>query len=87
MRHWKKVAEECCEYGCERLRFCFGRCHAHFASLDSASYERLKKMSKAERRVEFQKKTQPEKHRWEWLGDENALAVMMEQQERERKTS
>jgi len=76
MRHWKKIAEECCIYGCEAPRFIFGRCKMHVAALDSASYQRLRKMSKTERRAEFQKKTQPEKHRWEWCGDEDNLAEM-----------
>ena len=77
MRHSKRVAAECCEYGCEQPRFCYGRCTAHFARLDSKSYERLKRMTKAERQVEYQKATaQPARPRWEWLGDENTLAEM-----------
>jgi len=80
MRHWKtKVPEECCIYGCEAPRFIFGRCKMHVAALDSASYQRLKKMSKAERAIEFKKtKTHPESLRWEWFGDEDMLVKMME---------
>jgi hypothetical protein len=84
MRHrQKKVKPVCCEYGCDSPRYCFGRCKAHFASLDSKSYKRLKRMSRAERIDEFQKAIlPPEKPKWEYEGREGELIAALDAKER-----
>jgi hypothetical protein len=65
--HNKRVRRTCCEHGCDKPRFCYGRCTSHFANLDPKLYERLKAMTRAERQIEFEKATaQPEMPRWEY---------------------
>ena len=83
MRHFKKhVAPVCCERGCENPRLNYGRCKKHLAALDSRERERLRRMTRAERQVEFQKAAQPQSPRWEYENQkgEMELAVRAEVQ-------
>jgi len=64
---------------------CYGRCHRHFVALDSKERERLKGMLRPQREVEYKTaKLPPEKPRWTYEGDEQALIAMTERQEREK---
>ena len=66
-RRKKRAKPSCCEFACDSPRFCFGRCHEHFAALSSDQYQRLKNLSRAERKVEFQKSIiRPELPHWEY---------------------
>lgn len=60
MRTRKKSVEICCEAGCDKPRFCYGRCTFHFRLLDATERKRLKKLPRAVRQLEFQiAKTKP----------------------------
>ena len=86
MPHDRKKFICCCEPGCLAKRFCFGRCEAHFRTMDPDLTARLRSMSKAERRAEFNS-TQIHPPiampKWEYEGDQDALAAMFDKQEKE----
>jgi len=67
----------CCENGCQKPRWIYGRCSAHFRSLDPKLFKVLKNMSRAQRQVEFEKVSQvPECPKWEYTNDAGELALM-----------
>ena len=78
----KRVPNRCCESGCDKPRYCYGRCTTHFAHLDPTLAASLKGMTRAERNVEFQRATmQPERPRWEFEGDEQFLIDKLKREE------
>jgi hypothetical protein len=81
----KKVPRLCCVCK-EAPLFQYGRCTLCFRAMDPALFARLKKLSRAERAIEFQEAIiQPSIPRWEWPGDEQALVEMTERREREQR--
>jgi hypothetical protein len=65
--------------------FNYGRCTTCFRAMDPTLFARLKKLSRAERAQEFEQITgQPALPRWTYEGDEDALAELVERQEREQ---
>jgi len=66
MRHWKKVAEKCCESGCNQPRYVYGRCTAHMRQMDPQLVGRLQKMTRAERAKEFEKATAQSEKPWKF---------------------
>ena len=88
MRRKKQAPHICSELGCDKVRFCFGKCSLHFKALSSIERERLTHLCRSERNAEYQKSIiPPEKPRWEWPGDEQALVEMTERQERKKQSA
>jgi hypothetical protein len=69
----RKAQSLCCS--CKKAPlFQYGRCTACFRVMDPALYARLKKLSRAERKAEFENLTgQPEMPKWLWPGREEEL--------------
>ncbi len=65
-RRAKKATRLCCD--CKKAPLVqYGRCTACFRLMVPALYARLKKLTRAERQIEFENTTgQPEPHRWEY---------------------
>jgi hypothetical protein len=85
MSHQRKCLVRCCEPGCSAERYCLGRCLAHYREMDPGLCARLRSMSKEERRAEFeQMRVHPPRPKFEWDGDEEALAKLVEKQEQEK---
>lgn len=66
MRHWKTIAKECCEHGCNQPRYSYGRCFGHFRQMDPQLYARLRNMTRAARAKEFEEATAPPEKPWEF---------------------
>jgi hypothetical protein len=82
MFHERKTIIRCCEPGCFGERHCYGRCIRHYRAMDPAEVARLKSMTRAEREAEFnQVRIHPPIPKFEYEGDEAALAAMIERQE------
>ena len=83
----KKAPRLCCVCKTAPL-YVDGRCAPCFRAMDKKLYQRLKGMTRAQRKVEFERATaQPEMPKWMWEGDESVLAAMTEAQEREKQSA
>ena len=69
----KRAPRLCCI--CKKAPlFQYGRCTTCFRAMDPGLFARLKKLTRAERQIEFERITgQPEMPKWHWPGDEQAL--------------
>jgi hypothetical protein len=64
---------------CKRHPWLYGRCKTCFRGFDPVIYEQLKNVASAEARLEkfnqlIRPQVPPEPTRWQWAGDEDALA-------------
>jgi hypothetical protein len=80
----KKAPQLCCEPGCLKPRVVYGRCWAHFRALDSTLAARLRGMTRAQRKIEFERITeQSATPKWEYE-NEQGEAELAQQAAQER---
>ena len=85
MSHQRKRLVRCCEPGCSGERYCLGRCNAHFRKIDPVEAARLRNLTRAEREAEFDSmRVHPPMPKWEYEGDQDALAAVVEKQEQDK---
>ena len=83
--HIKKAPKLCCTCKTAPI-YLYGRCTRCFRAMDKSLYRKLKGMTRAERQADIQKSTtRGEQKKWEWLGDEEALAEMTAKLEAQNK--
>ena len=86
-----RAPRTCCIHGCEEKNFCYGRCRGHYFGLDPIAYERMKNMTRAERKIEIdrmiaeQAEVAAVRSRWEFLGDEASLIAAEEAKDTQAK--
>ncbi len=81
--HAKRAPRLCCV--CKKVPLVqYGRCHACFRAMNPLTLARLRNMTRAERKAEFEKMSgQTEMPRWAFEGNEPALIEMTERLQRE----
>jgi len=79
-RRAKNATKLCCD--CKKAPLVqYGRCTACFRAMDPALFAHLKKLTRAERQIEFEKiARQPALRKWEWTGMEEELIAEFGQQ-------
>jgi hypothetical protein len=84
----KRAARLCCVYGCQEPLWIYGRCSAHFRSLDLVLFERLKNMTRAQRKIEFEKAIRmPERPKWEYKNEAGEQELIRRSKETESEES
>jgi hypothetical protein len=67
--------QRCCVEGCKNRLWLYGRCKRCFEGLDPWMYQQLKDVPQDERQRTFERLSRPpDRPKWEYPGDEDALA-------------